>query len=295
MDDLKRMVIFSHVVETRSFSAAARRLGIARSAVSRHIALLEEAIGVRLLNRTTRNMSLTEAGEVYYRSCARIVAEADEATRHISRLRDEPTGSLKVAGPAGFAPQLATLVASFVDRYAAVDVEMLLDDHEVDMVAEGIDVSIRVGWLGDSTLIARKLCDSPRLLCASPEYLERHGLPGTPLDLAEHAWIIFTLLPKPYHWTFTRNGRGADVHAKGRIKTNNAFAVRSLILGGAGISALSNFLVGEDIRAGRLVHLLPDYDCGSAGVYAVYHDRRYQQNKVRLFIEFVRQNLRGFV
>lgn len=295
MDDLRRMAIFSHVVETRSFTAAARRLGIARSAVSRQIALLEKSIGVRLLNRTTRSLSLTDAGETYYRSCARIVAEAEEATRQISQTSNEPRGTLKVAGPVAFGPQLATLVAAFSQQYPALKIELLLDDRIVDMVDEGIDVSIRIGWLGDSSLIARKLGDSPRLLCASPDYIDRQGRPKAPAQLADHEWIIFTLLPTPHQWTFSRNNRRETVHVKGRIKTNSASAVRSLILGGCGIAALSNFLVGDDIRAGRLEHLLPSYDCGSAGVYAVYQDRRYQQAKVRLFIDFLQEHLAGLI
>lgn len=295
MDDLKRMVIFSHVVETKSFSAAARRLGIARSAISRHISLLEQSVGVRLLNRTTRSLSLTEAGETYYQSCARIVAEAQEATRRISQLQDEPTGTLRVAGPTGFGSQLASLVNTFMQQYAGLSVELLLDDHVVDMVEEGIDVSVRVGWLSDSALIARKLCDSPRLLCASPDYIERNGKPETPAQLAGHEWIIFSLLPTPYHWTFSRNGKEHAVHIKGRMKTNSAVALRMFVLGGSGLAALSNFMIADDIRSGRLEQLLPDYDCGSAGVYAVYPDRRYQQARVRLFIDFLESHIREYV
>lgn len=295
MDDLRRMVIFSHVVEARSFAAAARRLGIARSAVSRHIALLEQSIGVRLLNRTTRSMSLTEAGEAYYRSCARIVAEAEEATQRVSQLRDEPTGTLKVAGPTGFGPQLARLVGAFARQYASLKVELLLDDQVIDMVDAGVDISLRIGWLDDSSLVARKLCDSPRWLCASPEYIDRHGRPESPAQLADHECIIFSLLPTPYRWTFSRRGRQEHVHVSGRLKTNSALAVRALILDGAGIAGLSNFLLGEDLRAGRLERLLPEYDCGNPGIYAVYQDRHYQQNKMRLFIDFVQERLAGYV
>lgn len=295
MDDLRRMAIFSHVVETRSFSAAARRLGIARSAVSRHIALLERSVGVRLLNRTTRSLSLTDAGEAYYASCARIVAEAEEATRQIARLGNEPKGTLKVAGPVAFGAQLAHTVAAFARRHPALKIELLLDDRVIDMVDAGIDVSIRIGWLDDSSFVARRLGDSPRLLCASPGYLERHGRPTTPAQLADHAWIIFTLLPTPYQWTFVRNQRRSTLHVKGRIKTDSALAVRTFLLAGAGIAALSRFLVGDDLRAGRLEHLLPDYDCGGAGVYAVYQDRRYQQAKIRLFIDFLQDHVQGLV
>jgi len=295
MDDLRRMTVFFHVVETKSFSAAAHKLGVARSAVSRHIALLERNVGVRLLNRTTRSLSLTEAGEVYYRSCARIVEEAEAVTRRMGQLRDEPTGSLKVAGPVSFGAELAQLVAEFAQGYTALNVELLLDDEVVDMVREGIDVSIRIGWLHDSTLVARKLCDSPRWLCASPDYIEHRGMPDSPAALSAHECIIFTLLPTPYHWTFSRNNHHQSVQAKGRLKTNNATAVRALLREGAGIAALSRFLVRDDIRTGRLIQLLPDYECGNAGIYAVYQDRRYQQAKVRLFIDFLDRRLQTLV
>lgn len=295
MDDLRRMVIFAHVVETRSFAAAARRLGIARSAVSRHIALLEESTGVRLLNRTTRSMSLTEAGEAYYRSCARILAEAEAATRQLNQLRDAPSGTLKVAGPNGFGIQLALLLSAFAERYPALKLELQLDDHVIDMVEAGIDVSIRIGWLPDSNLIARKLCDSPRLLCASPGYIERHGRPTTPPQLSEHESIIFTLLPTPHRLTLTRSGKAETVQIHGRVKTNSAPAVHAFLLGGMGVAPLSNFMVGEDVRAGRLEQLLPEYDCGSAGVYAVYPERRYLQPKVQVFIEFMQAQLAGWV
>lgn len=295
MDSLKRMVIFSHVVETRSFSAAARKLGIARSAVSRHIAMLEKNIGIRLLNRTTRSVNLTEAGETYYQSCVLIVAEAEAATRRISQLRDEPAGTLKVAGPTSFGNQLAILAGRFMQQYPALYIELLLDDRVVDMVRDSIDVSIRVGWLNDTNLVARNLCESPRLLCASPGYIERRGKPESPAQLGDHECIIFSLLPTPHQWRFTRNNHQESIHVRGRIKTNSAIAVRSLILDGMGIAALSNFLVGDDIKAGRLVHLLPNHDCGSAGIYAVYQDRLYQHAKVRLFIDFIQERLKSLI
>ena len=288
MEDLRRMVIFYHVVDRHSFSGAARQLGIARSAVSRHITLLEKSIGVRLLNRTTRQISLTEAGETYFRSCARIVAEADAATRRLNQLQEEPEGTLRVAAPISLGNRFITpLVHTFMQRYPSLNIELLLDDRVIDMVKEGIDISIRVGWLHDSNLVARKLGDWPRYLCASPDYLERHGIPETPAQLSRHEWLIFTMLPAPYHWSFTRNKRQEQIQVRGRLKTNNADAIRSSLLAGAGIAAQAAFLVQDDIRAGRLVHLLPDWDCGSVGMYAVYQDRRYQQAKVRLFIDYI--------
>ena len=293
MDDLRRMVIFFHVVEAQSFSGAARQLGIARSAVSRHITLLEKSIGVCLLNRTTRRLSLTEAGETYFQSCARIVAEAETATQRIGQLQEEPRGTLKIAAPISLGNRfIAPLVRTFMQRYTALNVELLLDDEVVDMVGESIDVSIRVGWLHDSNLIARKLGDWPRFLCASPGYLEHHGRPETPTQLSAHEWIIFTRLPTPYHWTFTKNKRQERIQVKGRLRTNNADAIRTSLLAGTGITAQAAFLVDEDIKAGRLERLLPEWDCGSVGMYAVYQDRHYQQARVRLFIDFVSERFK---
>ncbi len=201
-------------------------------------------------------------------------------------------GTLKVAGPVSLGSRfLAPVVADFMERYPALNVELLLDDQVVDMVKEGIDVSLRVGWLKDSNLVARKLCDWTRFLCASPDYIERRGRPATPAQLTGHEWIIFSLLPTPYHWTFTKHKRQQTIQIKGQLKTNNADAIRTLLLQGAGIAALGSFLVGDDIKAGRLEQLLPDYDCGGAGMYAVYQDRHYQQAKVRLFIDFIDKRL----
>ncbi len=295
MDNLRRMIAFAHVVEAGSFSGAARRLGIARSAVSRHVALLEKSFGVRLLNRTTRRLSLTEAGRIYYESCASILAEAEAATQRIRRLRDQPVGTLKVAGPTSFGGRLATLTHAFMQRYPALRIELQLDDRVVDMVEEGIDVSIRIGWLPDSALVARRLCDSPRILCASPAYLERMGRPTTPAELAHHECIVFNLLPTPHQWTFSRNRRRQTVQVQGRLSTNSAIAVRALVLDGAGIAPLSRFLVAEDIAAGRLEPLLPDYDCGSAGVYAVCQDRHYRQAGARLLVDFLAERLERLV
>ncbi|MEN8108909.1 MAG: LysR substrate-binding domain-containing protein [Pseudomonadota bacterium] len=198
MDDLRRMVIFYHVVDTQSFSGAARQLGIARSAVSRHISLLEKSIGVRLLNRTTRRLSLTEQGETYFQSCARIVAEAEMAMHRVRKLQDEPVGTLKVTAPSSLGNPLVTpLVSEFMQRYTTLNVELLLDDQVVDMVKEGIDVSIRVGWLDDSNFVARKLGDMPRLLCASPGYIKQQGKPESPAELAKHGSPLLPFVSYP--------------------------------------------------------------------------------------------------
>ena len=292
LDDLKRMVIFTHVVEAGSFSGAAKRLGIAKSAISKHVSMLENSIGAHLLNRTTRSLSLTDVGEAYYQSCSRLNNILEETRNTTEALQDEPRGTLRISTPASFGiDSIAPLLHRFLQKYPDLNAELLLDDNVVDMTEQGIDVAIRVGWLPDSNLRARKIKDSPRLLCASPEYIERNGLPKKPEDMMLHEWIIFTLLPTPHHYNFTKNNKSKNIHIKGRIKTNNGNAVRRLLLEGAGVSVLADFLVEKDIKKGRLIHLLPEYDIADAGIYAVFQSQRLQQAKIRTFIDFLVENL----
>lgn len=292
MDDLKRMVVFSHVVQSGSFTGAAKRLGIAKSAVSKHVSLLEQNIGARLLNRSTRKLSLTDIGESYFQNCVRLMEVMDDAKQCTDALQNEPQGNLKISCPASFGiDHVAPLLNRFLHDYPRLNAELLLDDNVVDMTEQGIDIAIRVGWLPDSSLRARKLKDAGRLLCASPEYIEQAGMVKTPEGLVQHEWIIFTRLPTPHHYVFTRNDKNTEIKVKGRLKTNNASVVRRLLLDGAGIAVLSEFLVNEDLEAGRLVHLLPDYHLAAAGIYAVYQNRRLQQTKIRKFIDFLAENL----
>jgi len=174
MENLKRMAIFYYVVEAGGFTAAARRIGIAKSAVSRHIVALEHDMGVRLLNRTTRQMSLTEAGEIYYQSCAKIVNEAENASRKISTSTGQLTGSLRIACPIALGNSfIAPLVKTFSEQHPELKIELLVSDELINLIDEGVDIAIRVGWLTDSNLIARKITDSRRVLCTSPEYIKK--------------------------------------------------------------------------------------------------------------------------
>lgn len=292
LDDIKRMVIFTHVVEAGSFSGAAKRLGIAKSAISKHVSLLENNIGAHLLNRTTRSLSLTDVGEAYYQSCSRLNNILEETRNTIETLQDEPRGLLRISTPASFGiDAIAPLLNHFLQQYPDLNAELLLDDNVVDMTEQGIDIAIRVGWLPDSNLRARKLKDSPRLLCASPDYIERNGLPEKPEDMTQHEWVIFTLLPTPHHYSFTKNNKSKNIHVKGRIKTNNGNAVRRLILEGAGVSVLADFLVAKDLKEGRLIHLLPEYNIADAGIYAVFQSNKLQQAKIRTFIDFLIEKL----
>lgn len=292
MENLKRMAIFANVVDSGGFSAAARRIGIAKSAVSKHISELERHIGTQLLTRTTRKLSLTEAGKIYYDACSKIVTEASEATRQISGLTQKLSGSLRISSPIALGNKyLAPIIKSFADLYPELKIELLIDDQIVNMVEEGIDVAIRIGWLADSNLIARKITHSPRLICASPSYIKEQGMPSSIEELINHQWIIFSLLPTPHIHTLTKDEQQKKIRVNGRFKTNNALTLRALLLEGAGISILSEFLVSDDIKQGRLIKLFPEYEVGNAGVYAVYPNKDYVSSKVKLFIEHLNKNL----
>ncbi|ATI04062.1 MULTISPECIES: LysR family transcriptional regulator [Cycloclasticus] len=293
MENLNRMMIFYHVVDLGSFTEAAKVLKMAKSAVSRHVTLLEKQVGARLLNRTTRQLNLTEVGRIYFQSCKKIVEETQYMQNEISVLQNQPVGSLKIATTNSLGIQYITpLIVEFMRLYPKLNIELMLQDQVIDMVEENIDVCVRVGWLQNSDLVATKVADSRLVLAASPSYLKQYGPIVTPKDLEKHACVIFSLLPNPTKWTFTQKKQQETVSVSAIIKTNNAGAVKALLLQGAGASVLSHFIVAEDLREGRLVELLPNYDLGSAGVYLVYQEKQYKQLKIQLFNDFIKKNLK---
>lgn len=260
MENLNRMMIFYHVVDLGSFTEAAKVLKMAKSAVSRHVTLLEKQVGARLLNRTTRQLNLTEVGRIYFQSCKKIVEETQYMQNEISVLQNQPVGSLKIATTNSLGIQYITpLIVEFMRLYPKLNIELMLQDQVIDMVEENIDVCVRVGWLQNSDLVATKVADSRLVLAASPSYLKQYGPIVTPKDLEKHACVIFSLLPNPTKWTFTQKKQQETVSVGAIIKTNNAGAVKALLLQGAGASVLSHFIVAEDLREGRLVELLPNY------------------------------------
>ena len=199
-------------------------------------------------------------------------------------LQNQPVGSLKIATTNSLGIQYITpLIVEFMRLYPKLNIELMLQDQVIDMVEENIDVCVRVGWLQNSDLVATKVADSRLVLTASPSYLKQYGPIVTPKDLEKHACVIFSLLPNPTKWTFTQKKQQETVSVGAIIKTNNAGAVKALLLQGAGASVLSHFIVAEDLREGRLVELLPNYDLGSAGIYLVYQEKQYKQLKIQLF------------
>lgn len=287
-DAFSEMSVFATVVASGSLSAAGRELGLSPAMVSRRLAALEARLGVRLVNRTTRSLHLTDEGASYYESCARVLADIEHANASVSAGRHEPRGTLRVALPAAFGNQyVAPLVPHFAQRYPAVLLALSLSDRSVNLVEEGFDLAIRIAALSDSSLAARKLAPNHRVVCASPEYLRRHGSPRTPADLAQHNCLIASDFTAS--WEFKApDGASGSVRVSGRYVCDNWEVLRQWALAGLGIALKSTWDVRRHLESGALVSLLPGYSFDSdVAIYAVYPHRRHLPAKTRAFIDFL--------
>jgi DNA-binding transcriptional LysR family regulator len=289
MDKLDEMGAFVRVVEAKTFTAAAERLGWSKSAVSRRIADLEERLGVRLLNRTTRRLSLTEAGRAYYDRCSRILADIEETEASVASLHADPRGVLRINAPMTFGMlHLAPALAAFMQRFPEVEIDLSLNDRFIDLIDEGVDVAVRIGTLADSSLVARRLAVCRRVLCASPAYLRRRGTPQRPEDLAGHDCFVYTNMNSPEQWQFTdRAGGRHAVRVAGRLRVNNGDVLRDIAVAGLGVVALPTFIVAGQIADGRLQVILPDYRLADTALHAVYPHNRHLSAKVRAFVDFL--------
>ncbi|TSD83394.1 LysR family transcriptional regulator [Mycobacterium sp. KBS0706] len=289
MDMPGAMIVFAQVVDSRSFSAAAARLGLSKSAVSKQIAKLEDRLGARLLNRTTRTLSPTDAGQDFYERCLRVAREVEEAERAITHLSAEPRGVLRLNAPASFGREyLAPLVPEMLARWPELRIEALFEDRFVDVVAEGFDLVIRITRLQDSSLVARRIASCRRLVCAAPSYLARRGVPRTPAELLQHDCILYSYATDQNEWEFVGpDGRLETVRVDGRLRANNAEVTLAALRAGAGLALSPDFIVGPDIAAGRLVPLLTDYENPFGAIYAVWPHNRNLAPKVRAVVDFL--------
>jgi DNA-binding transcriptional LysR family regulator len=286
MDPLDGIVAFARVVDSGSFSAAARRLNISKSAISAHVQRLEERLGIRLLNRTTRRLSLTEAGAAYYRHCARILVEAEAAEQAASALQREPRGTLRISAPDSFGwMHVAPAVPAFLKRYPELAIDIKLSPAYVNLVDEGLDLAIRIGILEDSALVVRKLALSRRVLCAAPAYLKERGTPRQPDDLASHNCLCSDLLTWGDEWRLVGKGGEARVTVGGSFRSNNAEMLRAAALDGIGIAALPTWVVAEQLRGGMLRRVLTAWEAPVSTIYAVYPGNRLMSMKVRAFVD----------
>lgn len=290
---LAEMMAFAKVVETKSFSAAADALNTSKSLVSKQVSNLESALGVRLLNRTTRRMSLTEIGAAYYDHCARIAQEIDAATETVSQLQAEPRGVLKITSPVIFSSlHLAPALQTFLARYEHVELELNASDRVVDLVEEGYDLAIRITGNPSPTMVARKIGPVRWVTCASPAYIKRHGVPRMPQELAEHQCLVYHGLPAQHSdWSYRVGNKEVTMHVNGKCRVNSSEVLLQMALGGAGIVMFPTYILGPYLKSGRLKEILTDSVSNpDTSLYATYLPNRYMQPKVRAFIDHLMEH-----
>jgi DNA-binding transcriptional LysR family regulator len=295
MDRFNALRVFSQVVESGGFSRAAERLDLSTTAVSRQVAELEAHLQTRLLNRTTRRLSLTESGQAFYGRAVQLLHDLQEAEQEASKAAITPRGTIRLTASVNFGTrQVAPAIAGFLARHPDVKFDVQLSDRIVDLVEEGFDLAIRIGGAGSENLVARKLGETRLVLCASPEYLRRHGAPATPQDLARHNCFTYEYAAPRNQWRFHGpDGREHAVRIAGTVHSNSGDLHAALAAGGAGIAFEPDFIVAEALGAGRLVPLLADYAAPVSPIYAVYPTRRHLSAKVRLFVGHLVERFAG--
>jgi DNA-binding transcriptional LysR family regulator len=291
MERFKTMESFVRVVRAKSFSLAAKELGLSRALVTKHVQALEDHLGARLLNRTTRSLALTEIGAEYYDFCQRIIGEMEDEERTLRDLQKEPRGSLRVLSPKSFATlHMCEAVAAFAHRYPDIRVTLVLDDsslHSINLVTQGYDVAVRLAAIDDSTLVARKLATLQWVACASPEYLAEHGAPKTPRELAARNCLTHMTLGPDRIWRFDDGKRAVDVKVQGTFSANSVIALQHAARTGIGIALLPTYCAADDLRRGLLKPVLTDYRLAERPLYAVYPYGAMPPKKVRLLVDFL--------
>lgn len=293
MSKIQEMSSFVAVVDAGSFIGAAQATGMSKAAVSRHVGELEKRLGVRLLQRTTRRLSLTEEGRMFFERARELLESIDEAESQLSSRAGEASGVLRVNAPVTFgAMHLAPLWGPFADAHPKVSLDVTLSDRVVDVIEEGYDLAVRITNIADSSLVTRKLATTRMVLCASPGYLERRGTPAHPRELSKHVVISYTYWSTRDEWHFTNAAAVASVKVSSRIHTNNGDTCRRAALANHGIILQPDFIVGADLKRGDLVEIMPAWRSTEIGIYAVYPSRKHLPLKTRRLIDFLADELR---
>jgi DNA-binding transcriptional LysR family regulator len=294
MDRLTAMNMFIRVVETGSFSAVAKEMNSTQPTISKNIAELESWLGAKLLNRSTRSLRLTETGTDYYERCVAILQDVEEAEQIVGQLQTQPKGLIRVSTVVAFGRlHVVPRLQKFLDQYPEIKVDVRLNDRVIDLVEEGVDVAIRMGQLADSSLIAKKLCNSPIVTVASPGYLKEHGIPEHPRDLRDHNYLIYSDGGSRAEIRFHEQGETFFVRADGNFKTNNSEAMRTALLTGLGITRAPRWLVGDAISRGELVSVLDEFQPDPLDIHAVYPPGRHLPSKVRTLIDYFTQEFKS--
>lgn len=288
MDRFLALRSFAEVVDAGSFVAAADRLGLSKAAVSRHVAELESHLGVRLLHRTTRKLSLTEEGEVFHARARQLLSDMAEAEAEITSRSREAVGQLRVNVPVSFGiHHLAPVWGAFRRKHPKVSLDITLSDRVADLAEEGFDIAVRIAKLPSSSLVTRQLATTRVVLCASPQYLRRAGRPRHPADLADHSVIAYSYWSERDEWEFDGLQGPVAVRTHPCIRTNNGDVCRAAALQHQGLILQPTFIIGADLQQGTLVEVLPDYRSITLGIHAVYQSRKHLSPKVRLLIDFL--------
>lgn len=289
MDQLSALGAFCRVVEAGSFTAAAAQINVSHTVLSKQVRHLEGLLGAQLLNRTTRRIALTEAGQTYYQRARRILDDLAEADLAVNQHQATPRGTLRINAPMAFGTlDLAWWLPRFMICYPEIKIDLVCNDRFVDLIEEGFDVALRLARnLPDSTLMAKKLATCPTVLVASPSYLQQHGTPQLPTDLLEHNCMVYTTAARPQEWTFHHpNGDVQTISVSGSFQANTSVALRSAALAGVGLATAAAFIVQEDIARGALIPVLANYPTPPRDLVAVYPHNRHLSPKVRAFIDF---------
>ncbi|MGM0559427.1 MAG: LysR family transcriptional regulator [Myxococcota bacterium] len=290
MNRLDGLEVFVGVVDNEGFTAAARELDVSKSFVSKQISRLEDRLGVRLLNRTTRQVTPTAAGEAFYDRCAQILEDLEAAERAVTQLQTSPRGTLRVSLPMSFGLNyVAPVIGGFLEQFPELEIDLDFSDRQVDIVDEGYDMVIRIGNLKDSSLIARKLAPTERFVCASSSYLKEHGVPKHPQDLKNHECLLYSYKSHGPSWRFEGPDGEILVRVDGRIRSNNGNALVHAAVAGLGLTLSPDFISADAIRSGELEPVLTDWTDSGMAVWALYPHRRYLSAKVRLFVDYLRE------
>jgi len=282
------MQVFEKVAKHNSFSAAAENMGLSKAMVSKHIASLENSLDVLLLNRTTRRLSLTESGAAYLERVKNILADIEETELAVSSLSSEPRGTLKLTAPTSFgAFHLARAIGGYNQIFPQVQIEMFLTERLHDLAEDGLDLAIHVGHLEDSSLIAKRLASTRMVVCGSPAYFEKYGLPKTPEDLVDHKCLIFSPRTPANEWSFKKDNKQFNVRVSGDIRSNIGDALRIASMQDSGLIQLPTYMTGLDIKAGRLQVVLEDYEPPESPINALYLHRKHLSAKVRTFVDYL--------
>lgn len=283
------LVFFQEIVKRGSLSAAARELGLTPASISKRLAKLEETVGVPLVLRTTRRLSLTDEGEVFHANAARILTELEDMERLVSQNRAAPKGLLRINAPLGFGrTYIAPLVSRFVEIYPQVEVQLQLTDHPLNLIDDTFEVGIRFGEIPDSRLVARRIAANRRLLCAAPSYLKKRGAPKVPHDLIHHNCIVLRQNDAAYgSWRFMKGKQTETIKVRGTLSSNDGEVCLNWVLDGHGLMLRAEWDIAKYVRSGRLKVVLGDYSTPEADIYAVYSERQARSPRVRAFIEFL--------